>query len=68
VTVFVMWPYVWEQIKEDEPPLIHTLLWQHCNIIILRMGALIGIRALINKNTFEGGCLFERECLLKGQR
>ena len=27
---------------------------------LIRMGALIGIGALINKNTFEGGCLFGR--------
>ena len=28
---------------------------------LIRMGALIGIGALINKNKFEGGRLFERD-------
>ena len=36
--------------------------------LIIRMGALIGIGALINKNTFDGGCLFGRGRLLEGGR
>ena len=32
------------------------------------MAALIGIGAVINKNTFEGGHLFERVHLLEGGR
>ena len=48
-------------LKEDEPRLIRT---RYYNIGIgdfSRMaGALIGMRALITKNTVEGGRLFER--------
>ena len=41
---------------------------------LIRMEALIGLgapnrlRALINKNTLEGGCLIERGRLLEGRR
>ena len=43
-------------------------------IKLIRMGALIGIGsltalgALINKNTFEGRCLFGRGRILEGRR
>ncbi len=35
---------------------------------LIRMRAPIGIGALIDKNTFEGGRLFGRGCLLEGGR
>ena len=35
---------------------------------LTRIGALIGIGAPINKNTFEGGRLFERGRVLEGER
>jgi len=35
---------------------------------LFRIGALIGIGVLINKNTLEGGRLFGRGCLLEGGR
>lgn len=58
--------FVCEHLKEDEPRLIRT---RHYNIGIgdfSRMaGALIGMRALITKNTVEGGRLFERGAYLK---
>ena len=53
--------FVCEQLKEDEPRLIRT---RHYNIGIgelsIMAGAPIGMGALINKNTFEGGALIRK--------
>jgi len=68
----VVLPFVCEQLKEHEPQLIrtHTLIKYYYIRIreLIEMGALSGIGALINKNTFNGGRLFERWRLLEGGR
>ena len=64
--MFAMQDYVCEQLKEDEAPLIRTMTALLCYNIRIR--ALIGIGALLNKNTFEGGRLFERRRLMEGGR
>ena len=54
-------------LKEDEPRLIYT--YPYANIGALsRIRALIGMRALIKKNTFEGIRLLERGLLSEGRR
>ena len=57
-------PYLCEQLKEDEPRWIRVSTLTALKYYNTRIGALIEIWALVNKNTFEEAALIRRGALI----